>query len=232
MEASNFSDNTIKSYLTAFKRLHAFYNLPVEQLTDHQLVAFICHIKEGLHLSPESMRVAVCAIKYFYRHILGKTALAKKIPYPKQEKKIRTILSGAETRSLFEKTANIKHRLFLKLTYSSGLRRSEVIDIQLADFDWKNMQLIIRQGKGKKDRYTVLAHSLKPDFDQYVLKYTPEQFLFYGHKKKKTGPLAKTPPVGSWTRPLKGHTLQKKGCACIPFAIPLPRTCWPFTPTW
>ncbi len=185
MVASNLSDNTIKSYLTAFKRLHAFYNLPMEQLTEHQLVAFICHIKEGLNLSPESMRVAVCAIKYFYRHVLGKTALAKKVPYPKQEKHIRTILSGAETRALFDKTENIKHRLLLKLTYSAGLRRSEVIAIQLADFDWKNMQLIIRQGKGRKDRFSVLAHSLKPDFDQYVLKHSPGEFLFYGHKKDR-----------------------------------------------
>lgn len=183
MVANNFSVNTIKGYKPAIKRLHAFYKLPMEQLTEHQLVAFICHIKEGLNLSSVSMRIAVSAIKYFYRHILGMVALAGKVPYPKQEKHIRTILSGAETRALFEKTANIKHRLLLKLTYSSGLRRSEVIAIQLADFDWKNMQLLVRQGKGRKDRFSVLAHSLKSDFDQYLTQHSPQQFLFHGRNK-------------------------------------------------
>jgi len=183
MVVNHFSVSTIKGYLAAIKRLHAFYNVPMEQLAEHQLVAFICHIKEGLNLSPESMRVAVSAIKYFYRHILDMAALSQKVPYPKKEKYIRTILSGAETRSLFEKTINLKHRLLLKLTYSAGLRRSEVIAIQLADFDWKNMQLLVRQGKGNKDRYTVLARSLKPDFDKYVLEHSPGPFLFYGHKK-------------------------------------------------
>jgi integrase/recombinase XerD len=102
----------------------------------------------------------------------------RKIPYPKKETYIRTILSGDETRSLFEKTDNLKHRLLLKLTYSSGLRRSEVISVRLADFDWRNMQLLVRQGKGRKDRYTILAHSLKPDFDQYVKEHSPGSSFF------------------------------------------------------
>lgn len=210
MEANDLADNTIKSYMTAIKRLNAFYNLPMEQLEDHQLAAFICHIKEGLHLSPVSMRISVSAIKYFYRHILSMAALAAKVPYPKQEKKIRTILSGAETQSLFEKTANIKHRLLLKLTYSSGLRRSEVIAIQLADFDWKNMQLLVRQGKGRKDRYSVLAHSLKPDFYQYVLKYSPEEFLFYGHKKKER-PLSENSTRWIMGQAIERAHITKKG---------------------
>jgi len=183
MVVNHLSVNTIKGYMSAIKKLYSFYSLPLEQLTDDQLVAFVCHIKEGLKLSSVSMRIAVSAIKYFYRHILGMTTLAGKIPYPKHEKKIRTILTGAEAKKLFDKTNNIKHRLLLKLTYSSGLRRGEVISIQLADFDWKNMQLLVRQGKGRNDRFSVLAHSLKSDFDQYVTQYSLQKYLFQGLRK-------------------------------------------------
>lgn len=183
MVVNHFSVSTIKGYMAAIKRLQAFHGLPPQQLTEDHLVAFVCDIKEGRGLSPESMRIAVSAIKYFYRHILGKHALSQEIPYPKKETYIRTILSGNETRMLFEKTDNLKHRLMLKLTYSSGLRRSEVIMVRLADFDWMNMQLLVRQGKGRKDRYTILAHSLKPDFDQYVKEHSPGEFLFYGRDK-------------------------------------------------
>jgi integrase/recombinase XerD len=185
MVVNHFSIRTIRAYTAAIKRLQAFYGLPPQQVTEDQLIAFVCHLKEGLGLSAASMRVAVSAIKYFYRHILGKQALSEEIPYPKKEKHIRTILTGAEMKALFEKTTNPKHRLLLKLAYSSGLRRGELLALRPGDFDWKNMQLLVRQGKGKKDRFTVLARSLKPDFDQYVKTHSPQPFLFFGRNKNQ-----------------------------------------------
>lgn len=185
MVVNHFSVSTIKGYMAAIKRLQTFHGLPPEQLLEDQLVAFVCHLKEGLNLSPASMRIAVSAIKYFYRHILGRQTLSENIPYPKKEKHIRAILTGAEVKALFEKTTNLKHRLLIKLTYSSGLRRSELLALCPEDFDWKNMQLLVRQGKGKKDRYTVLAHSLKPDYDLYIKTHSPQQFLFFGKNKNQ-----------------------------------------------
>lgn len=185
MVVNHFSVSTIKGYMAAIKRLQAFHNLPIGRLTEDQLVAFVCHLKEGLNLSAASMRIAVSAIKYFFYHILDRQSLSEKIPYPKKEKHIRTILTGAEMRMLFEKTTNLKHRLLLKLAYSGGLRRSELLTLRPEDFDWKNMQLIIRQGKGKKDRYTVLARSLKADFDKYLTMHAPQNTLFFGREKSQ-----------------------------------------------
>lgn len=185
MVVNHFSESTIKGYMAAIKRLHVFYGLPAEELDETQLVAFVCHLKEGLGLSAASMRIAVSAIKYFYRYIIGRQALIESIPYPKKEKHIRVILTGAEVKRLFENTTNPKHRFLLKLAYSSGLRRSELLALQPGDFDWKNMQLLVRQGKGKKDRFTVLARCLKPEFDKYIKSHSPQQFFFYGRNKKQ-----------------------------------------------
>lgn len=184
MVINHFSPSTITSYMSVIRRLIAFHELPLEQLTEDQLVAFICDITEVRKLSSASMRIAVGAIKYFYRNVLGRPAIIERIPYPKKEKHIRVILSGAETLRLFEHTGNLKHRLLLKLVYSAGLRRSEVIAVRPEDFDWKNMQLFVRQGKGRKDRYSVLAASLKYDFNTYMKQYSPCEFLFYGLNKK------------------------------------------------
>jgi len=183
MVVNHFSISTINGYTAAIKRLQSFYGIPLEQITEDQLVGLVCHLKEDLYLSSATMRITVSAIKYFYFHILGKKTLVEKIPYPKKEKHIRTVLTGSEVKVLFEKTTNLKHRLMLKLTYSAGLRRGELIRVRPDDFDWKNMQLIIKQGKGKKDRYTVLARSLQPDFNQYIKQYEPQGHLFYGRKK-------------------------------------------------
>lgn len=168
--------------MAAIKRLHEYYNLLPDQITEDQLVAFVCYLKEDLQRSAATMRISVGSIKYFYKHILKKQALSEKIPYPKKEKYKRTILSGAEIKSLFETTTNLKHRLFLKLAYSAGLRRSEILSLQCNNFDWKNMQILVR-GKGKKDRYTILAKSIKADYDAYILQEQPEGTLFSGRTK-------------------------------------------------
>ncbi len=185
MVIQNFSLSTIRGYMAAIKKVHAYFSLPLEALSDHQLVEFICYLKEEKGLSPSSLRISVASIKYFYKHVLAKTALVEKIPYPKKEKHIPAILSGNEIRHMFNGCQNLKHRFLLKLIYSAGLRRSEIINLTPSDLDWTNMQVIIRQGKGKKDRYSILAYSLRTEFNLYMQQYQPSHWLFYGHNKTK-----------------------------------------------
>jgi integrase/recombinase XerD len=180
MVVNHFSGSTIKSYLAHIKRLYRYYNLPLSELSDGQLIAYVCSLKEEHGLSYSSMKIALGAIKYFYRYVLNKGPLVGRIPNPKTEKHLKVILSGREVQRMFDLTQNLKHRLILKLIYSSGLRRSELISLRPEDLDWKNMQLTVRQGKGKKDRLTVLAHSLKSDYQVYINQYAPINYLFYG----------------------------------------------------
>jgi site-specific recombinase XerD len=110
---------------------------------------------------------------------------------------------------LFKNTENIKHRLLLKLVYSAGLRRSEVVKVRPEDFDWRNKQLFVRQGKGRKDRYTVLAASLKYDFNKYMKQHSPQAFLFYGKDKKR--PLSESATGWIMEQALKRATINKPG---------------------
>jgi site-specific recombinase XerD len=183
MVVNHFSGRTILSYSAAIKRLYAYYNQPLGSLQDDKLVGFVCSLKEVNGLSAASMRIAVGAIKYFYRYVLHQESLIGKIPYPKKEQHIKVILTGREIRQLLDLTLNLKHRLILKILYSAGLRRSEILSLRKEDFDWKNMQLTIRQGKGKKDRQTVLAKSLKADYQAYEQQYAPVGHFFFGRDK-------------------------------------------------
>ena len=194
MVVRNFSPSTIRSYKAAIIRVYGYFGRPFESLSDHDLVGFVCHLKEEKGLSRASMRIAVAAIKYFYTNVLGRSTKVENIPYPKKETHIPAILSGAEVRRLFENCPNLKHRLMLKLIYSAGLRRSEIINLSPSDLDWENMQVTIRQGKGKKDRRTVLARALRADFQLYTSQYQPEAFLFYG--RNKNNPI--TPSLLRW----------------------------------
>lgn len=204
MVVNHFSISTIKGYLAAIKRLYGYFNLSLNDLVDDQLVSFICSLKEEKGLSSASMRIAVGAIKYFYRHVLDRSALVSKIPYPKKEHHIKVILSGREVKRLLDLTLNLKHRLILKVLYSAGLRRSEILSLRMEDFDWKNMQLTVRQGKGKKDRQTVLAKTLKADYLSYVKQYSPAGNFFFGRDKS-------APASENMLRWLMGQAVARAG---------------------
>jgi site-specific recombinase XerD len=65
-------------------------------------------------------------------------------------------------------------------TYAAGLRVSEVVNLQVGDIDSKRMTLKVRQGKGNKDRYTMLSGRLLTELRAYYKEYRPPVWLFYG----------------------------------------------------
>jgi integrase len=87
---------------------------------------------------------------------------------------------------LFDAADNLKHKVILKTVYSAGLRLSEVIRLkpEHIESDPSRMMIRIEQGKGKKDRYTILARSLLPELKEYWRKYKPGKCLFPGQNRK------------------------------------------------
>ncbi len=157
--ASNRAKSTVDGYTYGVKQLALFCNRPLESIESENVYAFLVYLKEERGLSRDTMRISACGIKYLYNHIIKRDEMVNDIPYPKKEKYLPEILTGDELKNLFNKTDNIKRRAFLKLVYSAGLRREEACNLLITDIDSKNMQVHARQGKGKKDRYTILGSS-------------------------------------------------------------------------
>lgn len=107
------------------------------------------------------------------------------VPYPKATKYLPLIPTGRELLQLFSAAKSPKHRLILKVIYSAGLRRSELINLKIAHLDFKNHRIYIKDSKGNKDRYTVLAQSIVPEIQQYLQKHQPKEYLFNGRFKGK-----------------------------------------------
>ena len=95
-------------------------------------------------------------------------------------------MSEEEVKRLFEAADNLKHRVLLKTTYSAGLRLSEVISLrpEHIESDPSRMMIRVEQGKGRKDRYTVLSRNLLPELRAYWRKYQPGEWLFPGQNRK------------------------------------------------
>ncbi|RYE16527.1 MAG: hypothetical protein EOP45_17355 [Sphingobacteriaceae bacterium] len=122
------------------------------------------------------IEIQECNIHTNFEELLKKLKDYKGLPY-------HLILSGEvddNIKKLFEVTLNIKHNLMLKLCYGMGLRVSEIVNIKITDIDSKNMQVLIENAKGKKDRYANLPESILQKLRDYYKLYKPQKFLFEG----------------------------------------------------
>ena len=117
-------------------------------------------------------------MRYFYRYVLHHGEVVEDIRGPRAEKKLPIVLSVEEVSRFFKATVSLKHRTILMLAYDAGLRIGEAVRVRLSDIDRQRKVLRVSQGKGKKDRYTVLSPALLEMLDRYCWAARPADLLF------------------------------------------------------
>lgn len=182
LQGLRHSPNTVAVYghfIVAFllflkeKRPAAIDN-PVVQRFVEQLVS-----DKGYSIS--SHRQLISAIKHFAERFNISGIEVTSLKRPSKQKRLPVVLSQQEVISLLRHTANLKHRLALALIYSAGLRISELIHLRKADIDIDRRQVRIERGKGRKDRYVILAESILPLLQNYLQTYRPRHFMLEGN---------------------------------------------------
>jgi len=123
---------------------------------------------------------AINAIKFYYEKVLGRPVRKYYVQRPKKGWNLPNVLSEIEVQQIFSNTENLKHKAILSLIYSAGLRRGELINMKIEDIDSKRMYVIIRQGKGRKDRYSILSEKILDLLRRYFKDYRPKKWLFEG----------------------------------------------------
>ncbi|HEM48791.1 MAG TPA: integrase [Caldithrix sp.] len=223
MEMRNFSSHTISSYLLQVKLLIKYVNQPPENITEDHIIEYLYYMRSNKKSTSSTIHVAYCAIKYFYLSVLGKNLNFNRIPFPKKEKKLPIVLAPEEIKSIIDNIDNLKHKSIVMTAYSSGLRLSEIRYLKLTDIDSKRMQIHVRSGKGKKDRFSLLAPSLLKQLRIYYKTCKPQSWLFPG--KEDNNPICSM----SIQRMFKNAKKKPKSLnqpAFIPCATVLPPTCW------
>ena len=115
-----------------------------------------------------------------FHETLGQDGLLAGIRCPKEQKKLPIILSQAEVQRVLATPTNLKHRMLLTLTYATGLRAAEAVNLKVSDIDSQRGVIRVRQGKGQKDRYVPLSPRLLEELRSYWLKERPQDWLFPG----------------------------------------------------
>ena len=185
LRVANRSEQTIRNYVRGLRALMEFHHdLPVALEID-QVIDFLHDLQVEKQRNWRTIKIYVAGLRWYYQHIAEDVGLAQKIPYPKEKPTLPQVLSREELTLIFDSCLNAKHRVMFRLLYSSGLRRGEILRLKVTDLmtmDGK-YQLRINQGKGGKDRFTVLSQKVLVELRNYYLSYRPKDFLFNGRLK-------------------------------------------------
>jgi len=182
LQLRGFKPRTQETYLREVSNLARYFDKSPEELGKEEVKKSLLHLIEDKKLSQGTFKFYVSGIKFLYNTTLNRHEVVQDIKYPKAKIKLPVVLDLSEIQALFSATDNIKHKAILMIIYSSGLRISEASRLKITDIDSKRMMVRVEQGKGGKDRYTILAQTALDHLRQYWRQYHPKEWLFEGQK--------------------------------------------------
>jgi integrase/recombinase XerD len=175
------SPRTIESYVSYVAALAQHYGRSPDQLSDEQIKSWLLTLHTQRHLSASTINVAINALRFFYREVLGRALddVTRALPRPKRQLRRPRVYSVEEIERLLLVGCRVpRHRTFLATVYAAGLRLNEACHLRLTDVDSARMQIRVVQGKGRKDRYTLLSPKLLEELRSYWRLYRPAHWLF------------------------------------------------------
>lgn len=177
LEYLNYSPKTTQlyiSYITQF--LNNINKFPTE-LNSSDFQNYLNNYK---FTSISQQNQIINAIRFLYKFGLNKKYDKVSFKRPKAEKKLPQVIDKDFILDKLSKIENLKHKAILSLTFSVGLRVSEIINLKIEDIDSKRMIIHIKNAKGRKDRIVPLSQTILELLRLYFVEYKPKEYLFNG----------------------------------------------------
>lgn len=178
----NYTEKTKYIYKSIVYKFLDFFKKSPEQIVESEIIDYILKYNNS-----NTKAQLIGCLKLFYKDIIHQPLKFKNIPYPKKEQFLPDVLSKEEIKSLISVIKNRKHLAIVYLLYSGGFRVGEIINLKIKDIDSSRMIIIVRQGKGKKDRHVTLSQKvldlLRIYLREYFTDFNREQYLFKGQFK-------------------------------------------------
>lgn len=149
------------------------------------IMGYLLYLSKTLGCSRVKCKMAAQSISFFLRHVVKRPYVIPTVIYPRPTSKLPPVMLPEEMMKLIDGVQNLKHRTILMLLYSTGMRVSEIAGCRIADIDSKNMRIKIVQGKGSKDRYTIMSEQVLLELRACYLMYKPAIYLFNGYREGK-----------------------------------------------
>ncbi|RHH06995.1 recombinase [Bacteroides fragilis] len=180
LKQMRYSNHTIRVYTTYigdFQQYFAGSNL--KRISPDEINAYLLHLIDKKNISSCQQNQRINAIKFYYEKVLGNERHCYKVNRAKREKTLPDVLSKEEVKDfLTVAKEDLQFYCMYSLLYSAGLRISELLNLKPDDINISRSLIHVRQGKGKKDRYTLLSKPFINKLEEYRIAYQPEKWLF------------------------------------------------------
>jgi integrase/recombinase XerD len=179
MKLRRFSPETIKLYVYAVKDISRYYNRSPDLISEQEVYGYLLYLQEERKLTWGACNSMVAGLNFFYKTTLQYDNTIFRIPKRKHARKLPTIFSRPDLKKLFKATDTLRNRVMLITAYSAGLRVSELVSLRPEHIESGRKLIRVEQGKGNKDRYTLLSSRLLKQLKVYWKRYHPKEYLFY-----------------------------------------------------
>jgi integrase/recombinase XerD len=178
LQRRNYSEITTRKYLqyvTAFAR---HFGKSPDQLGPNELRSYQAYLLQERKVTPGTAVNCVAALRFFFIKTLKRHQFREFLPYPKDRRRLPTVLSREEVSALINAAGTMFRRTLLMTLYGTGMRRSELAHLKVGDIDSQRMIIRVVAGKGGKDRDLPLSPTLLEALREYWRWRKPKLYLF------------------------------------------------------
>ena len=182
-----YGKGSVRNYMQELTLLFKHYNdLQVEELRQQHIEQYLVFIKENHKVGRAKCRSVAQACSFFFKKVMPVAYIVPSNLYPKKQFKLPNIMTEMQVEQLFKADLSLKERCVVGLLYGCGMRISEVCNLKITDIDSANKRIKVEQGKGGKDRFTLLPPTLLEQLRQYfVAAGKPKEYLFTSTQTKR-----------------------------------------------
>jgi site-specific recombinase XerD len=209
MIVRGLAERTRESYLEAVAGLAKHYRRSPAELSQREIEAYLVHLAEERKLAWNTRSLIINGLRFFYHTTLGRSKLELVVPRPRPPAQLPEILSREEVARILARPNDRKHRLLLMTAYGAGLRVSELVALRVGDLDADRMTIRVQQGKGSRDRYTLLSPRLLEELRVDTTLDSPERWLFPSRGRQE--PISISCAQRVWGRAKREAGVSKRG---------------------
>jgi integrase/recombinase XerD len=206
MQLQRLAPKPQKAYIAAVAGLAKCYGCSPAQLSPHQMRSYLHHLLVERRLAWSSCHQGACGLQCFYVTTLCWDVLHLPLPPRTGRRLLPHLMRGEELQRLCTSAPTPRHRGWLMTTDAAGLRVGEVVRLQLTDIDSDRRCMRVNQGKGRKDRYTLLSTRLLAALRVYWPCYRPSPWLLPAQDRTKPMSMASAQKIYSHTKRRAGIT--------------------------
>jgi len=227
LQRRNYSDRTIRYYLQAVALFAKHFGKRPEQLGPDELRTYQAYLLRERKLAVGSVVARVAALRFFYVRTLRRHECREDLPYPKDHRRLPTVLSLEEVGRLINAAGNLLQRALLMTLYGTGMRRTEVSLLKVSDIDSQRMMIRVERGKGGAGRDIPLSPTLLETLREYWRWEKPAPICSRAQRPNAaTSNPSLTRPSGTPAKKLLATRASPSGSVLIACATALPLTFW------